>query len=519
MTGNPPSQEGPTPAGRTPERWTRTDTLALSVLLLGAAAGLPWLVKSFFDITNDGAIYILTARSMLAGEGYSHLGQPFIMRPPGFPVLLMPVLSTFGTDFWILNLYGSVLGIATVGLLFVYLRPRLGTGVAFAAGVALWLNPPFQRLCNQVLSDVPGAALMLTCLIVERGGRGRASAGRDLLLGLLIAAASYVRSVNLLLLPAFLAARWLESRASPNRVRVPEFVRRRAGLLVAVPLLLLAPWSVRNAVNAPPAPAEQTQYYSYRVAMLHTDRADPASPLLGPDEIASRVPVRVEEVLALLGSRMYSGKRTWTHLALGMLGLAAIFATLLRRREAGEWFAVACLAALSVYFSVVSRLVLPLYVFAMAGVADTVRWAVRTGGGPRAASAVAGAVLAVLVLADFRPRAGWAFLEYRHEMHRRVATYLAAAFPRDAPILAAEGSHLSVYAERPVRSVRPMLKRRGLEGAVELFRRYRPVAVVAPIAEPKLLRYLAERFPVDQRFEALWVFRIDDPDRFTPPGP
>ena len=144
--------------------WTRSASLALAALVVGALVSLTWLVHPYFDITTDGSIYILTTESLLAGEGYSYLGDPFIVRPPGFSALLLPVLAAFGRDFYALNLYVSLFGVLAIALVFVYARPRTGTAVAFALGAAVWLNPQFQRLCTQVMSDVPGAALMLLCL-------------------------------------------------------------------------------------------------------------------------------------------------------------------------------------------------------------------------------------------------------------------------------------------------------------------------------------------------------------------
>ena len=65
-------------------RWDRSATLALLALTTTTLVSLAWLVLPYFEISNDASLYILTAKSLLAGEGYSYLGQPFIIRPPGF---------------------------------------------------------------------------------------------------------------------------------------------------------------------------------------------------------------------------------------------------------------------------------------------------------------------------------------------------------------------------------------------------------------------------------------------------
>src|SRR5262245_12327656 len=83
----------------------RARTAAWIGLALALALSLTWSVHPWYDPTNDGSMYIATARSLAAGEGYSYLGEPFRIRPPGFPVLIAPLLAWRGTDFHALNLY------------------------------------------------------------------------------------------------------------------------------------------------------------------------------------------------------------------------------------------------------------------------------------------------------------------------------------------------------------------------------------------------------------------------------
>src|SRR5678815_2112858 len=88
-------------------RWDRRATAALLLLLLLCAASTAWLVHPWYEatrLTADGSIYLLTAKSLLAGEGYAVLGEPFTVRPPGFSLLLAPLLAARGLDFHALNL-------------------------------------------------------------------------------------------------------------------------------------------------------------------------------------------------------------------------------------------------------------------------------------------------------------------------------------------------------------------------------------------------------------------------------
>ena len=64
--------------------------------------------------------------SALSGSEVRYLGLPFVVRPPGFPLLLTPVLAVFGTDFSVLNAAVSLLGLIGIGLLYAFYRPWLG---------------------------------------------------------------------------------------------------------------------------------------------------------------------------------------------------------------------------------------------------------------------------------------------------------------------------------------------------------------------------------------------------------
>ena len=132
-----------------PAAWSPADRWTFGLLLASLLASLPWLVHPWYDASNDGSMYLVTARALAAGEGYSYLGEPFRVRPPGFSLLLAPLLATRGTDFAAVNLYVSFWGVAAVALLFVHLRSRVGAALAALIAVAVWLSPTFRALCSQ----------------------------------------------------------------------------------------------------------------------------------------------------------------------------------------------------------------------------------------------------------------------------------------------------------------------------------------------------------------------------------
>ncbi len=60
------------------------EKLALAAAGIALVGSLAFLVHPWFARNADAAIYIATARSLAQGEGYRLLGDPFVVRPPGF---------------------------------------------------------------------------------------------------------------------------------------------------------------------------------------------------------------------------------------------------------------------------------------------------------------------------------------------------------------------------------------------------------------------------------------------------
>ncbi len=360
--------------------WDGASRLAFALLVLGALASLPWLVHGYHEAnvaTNDAAIYIVVAKSMLAGEGYTYLERPFTVHPPGMPLLIAAVMALRGLDFWALNFVVSLFGVALVALLFVLVRPRIGPWLAFLACALVWMNPTVRRLSNQVMSDIPGAALVLACLCIERWASRRPSIARELLLGAMIAVAAYMRTVSILLVPAILLARALALLSShPRRSEWTAFVTRRALPFAATAVALLVPWNVRCARLLSHEIVDQNFVHSYSSGMWRADPRDPNSPRLPLSAIVERIPVRAEQILGLIGNRLRTKNElfdspdsrglvatdevevTTAHVAIGAAVVLAATWILVTKRRASELFLAANVALVSIYFGFQHRLVL-----------------------------------------------------------------------------------------------------------------------------------------------------------------
>ena len=208
----------------------------------------------------DAGDYDRHAKSIAAGDGFPETliadpGGPTALRPPAYPYLLGAVYAVTGDSFTAGRLAGALLGVLTVWLVFV-LGARLfdrRTGLIAAAIAAVF--PPLVWLNSSVLSEqlfLPLELGAVAALLRAREGGARWAA----LAGVLIGLGALTRVVGLaLLLPAVLAR--FARRRAPARPGLPAPpgavpLRARLGapaLAVACAALVIAPWTIRNAVE------------------------------------------------------------------------------------------------------------------------------------------------------------------------------------------------------------------------------------------------------------------------------
>jgi hypothetical protein len=480
-------------ADEPPSGWSRVDRLSgllLCVLVLGS---WPFLVHSGFDVTTDGSVYIVTARAIAAGEGYTYLGSVFNLRPPGFSALLAPLIALRGTDFHALNWFVSSFGVAATGLLFLYVRASLGGPLAALTGATVWFNPGFQRLSTQVMSDVPGVMLLISCLLIERQFARRPSLGRELALGVMIGMSAMVRSMVVLLVPAILAARvW--RRWSNGGEPWTRFVFQRVMPLVLVVGFSTLPWNLYKEGRIAPPPATQTYSYSYATGMLNEDPGDPSSRRLEPGEILGRSTERWRQIATSLGSRLQVEVRGAqsrpddhfaVHVAISLVFLVGILLSLWRSRGAAEILWLGNLSVLLVFFGFSDRLVLPLYVLALPLAVRGFRDALTPAVGGRPATLAVGLALLTLLVVVFDPQRGWETIKRHHTIRSDYFDSVAEALGEDAAFgTFSRGWVYNAYLERPVPGFNTVLRRLSPAAAVDqMIEQYDLDAVV--IREPE----------------------------------
>jgi hypothetical protein len=453
----------------------------------------------------DSALYLLTARSLAAGEGYRYLGEPFFLRPPGFSYLLSWfVPPAGGFDFYRLNLLVMALAMSAVAAAYLVLSRVHGKPRAAAITLAFGTSPLFVSHIDVVLSEFLFLALLFAALAFLLPNRhdGPLPLWRHAAGAIAIAAALYVRTAGIVLVPALVAV----------TLRREAGARKLIGVAQAVlVLILVAPWlwySARAAADAP-KPATQLLNFTYATPMLHVDGGDPRSPYVTPRIVARRT---VENV-AHLARDVGHGFGVSTALGTGLAALVVALGFVVAARRGWsllEWFAASYAVLLATYAYYDPRLVLPLVPFffhyGVIAVDAAAAWCARRFVRPALRAAiVAAAVGAVLVhnLATLDRSLHAAPADDAFAL-RGAVDWIRAHVPPGATVLADSAPQLAVLTGHRVYS------HLYLRGAALPSVDYAVLVGPPPDFEPRLAAESREivRLPDPLRVEDIRIFRL-----------
>ncbi len=169
--------------------------------MLACAATFVWHLLTLHPGHNwggDFAQYIMHARNILAGRGYAEgimLDNP-VLFPPGFPVLLAPLIRVFGVNFQFLKIWNVVFWYGMLVFLYDKFRRNFGETIARLSVLFFVVNAYFFYFKQNVLSDIPFAFFVWASLTAasfyekqrEQGRQRKASAALTLAVVLTLAA-------------------------------------------------------------------------------------------------------------------------------------------------------------------------------------------------------------------------------------------------------------------------------------------------------------------------------------------
>ncbi|HUS81697.1 MAG TPA: glycosyltransferase family 39 protein [Dehalococcoidia bacterium] len=220
-----------------------------AILLLALALRLAWIAYAHpnpddgrFD---DTLFYDHAAQALAAGEGFpGFFDAQTAGWPPGYPLLLAGIYKTFGHDFLAPRLLNVFAGVATCLLVYL-IGARVfdrRTGLIAAFLLAVFPSHVYRTtlLMTEVLTGAIVALLayLLLTWVLKKGGPSRWQA---VALGVLFGAFALTRGEALAFVPVALIA-W--------KLVEPSWRRFAGGaaLMVAASVLVIAPWTVRNAI-------------------------------------------------------------------------------------------------------------------------------------------------------------------------------------------------------------------------------------------------------------------------------
>ncbi len=196
------------------------------------------------SLTNDAGWYDAFGQGIAHGDGYvTPDGSATSRWPPGYPAFLGGVYHLTGDSRLAARLAQALLGAATAVLAAELARRLLSAGAGAIAGALIALLPSHLLYSSLLLSEVLFTFLLLAAFVAAaRPVSWRAAA----LGGVLLAAATLVRAQAALLVLA-IAASWTAYGALGRERR--RATLWAAGAFAVAFVLVLTPWTVRNAVR------------------------------------------------------------------------------------------------------------------------------------------------------------------------------------------------------------------------------------------------------------------------------
>jgi 4-amino-4-deoxy-L-arabinose transferase-like glycosyltransferase len=222
----------------------RDGWLVAAVALVVRAAVVAWAWGRIPPVA-DGVYYDTIARRLADGQGYSWLWPDGTVTaaahyPVGYPAMVAAAYRLFGAEPGWAMVESTLLGAAGAAAIFAFAARRASRRAAIAAGLAFALHPALVSYTPALMTEGITASLLAIVLYLARRATEARSFGWAALLGLGVAAATYVRPQNILLAPLLPLAMTFVSGATLRRIAAVAL------LATAAAGLAIVPWTLRN---------------------------------------------------------------------------------------------------------------------------------------------------------------------------------------------------------------------------------------------------------------------------------
>lgn len=301
---------------------------------------------------SDSATYVLLAKSIAEGHGYSNINipgsPPHTQYPPLFPLILSAPFHIFGYNFFWMRFVVIVSGIMAACLVkAVFAKKEGGKNGALIALLTL-TNSSFIFFTGEILTEIPYTFIIFLGLYAASEPRA-ATFRRAILISAIIWAAYMTRMIGVAFYAAVIAAMFLGQDAKD--AGDANALRRAAVFIAIAGLMPLIAWTIRSMAFSDGASA-------YHSTFVQADYYSSDKGFVNFGGMAARVfenlsYYRESALLMLLGPgvkkfipQQLGAVMQWTVSAVILLGA---FGELYGKRGAAEFYFVFYLALLAIW--------------------------------------------------------------------------------------------------------------------------------------------------------------------------
>jgi len=214
---------------------TLTDIVVLSAIILtGSILLVLGTSKYGVGLTGDSISYIALANNILKDFSFNDIsGEPFVLWPPGYSLILVLFSLTAGVDVYAVLLPINIICyVATVILLWLLVKPRLSSilFLYLVLGTAA-LSPAVLRIFSFAFAEVPFIPLLILFFLFLDKINGMTGYATLIAAGVVVILLSLIKYTGILLLPVLL---WAVYSGLKGKKRTTALLS--AGLLIPLPL-------------------------------------------------------------------------------------------------------------------------------------------------------------------------------------------------------------------------------------------------------------------------------------------
>lgn len=206
--------------------------------------------------TGDAWSYLVGAKAIALGEGYTDISSPFSQPlfhyPPAFSAVLAGAFLLFGESYFLAKLVSLIFAVLSIGLIYFLLEERFGKN-ALLITAAISLNLLFLWYSTMILSEAMFLFVSLSAILFfEKNYSGKIRENKKnkklretkwieefkfpIIFAILLAFTFFTRSIGITL--AIAAIIFLAMKKSWKIL----------GIVAVIFILLLAPWFYRNEI-------------------------------------------------------------------------------------------------------------------------------------------------------------------------------------------------------------------------------------------------------------------------------